>query len=406
MGMSSFGARRAMGVLSARVVGVLAAVVGLLGLGAFALVGEASGAGSPCGTNGQFSQSGTTVTCTYATPGSEDTFTVPAGVNNVSVTAIGAPGGGAFDGGGGRGAKVSNTALPVPPGAGLWVDVGSTGGAVPVCAPPFGTVPGGSFDGGTGWGCAGGGGGSSALLRMQRASATLTGNPATDSRLLVAGGGGGGGFEGGGSAGAAVIGAGAGGCVPPRQISGGAGGVGPTDGADGGGAGGCTDDSPNSPGGAGTAAMGGSGAHCGDLPGGAGGGGGWFGGGGGGGCHSADFGGGGGSSYGGTGSPGGISIAAASSTEAPEVMISYTLRASDLASKLVIDADHLAPGKALAHKAAAIQTAVNAGHTATACADITDFLGLVKAQTGKKLSTTKAMTLRTDAMNLQFALGC
>lgn len=80
--------------------------------------------------------------------------------------------------------------------------------------------------------------------------------------------------------------------------------------------------------------------------------------------------------------------------------------ASTLAAKLVTDADHLAPGKALADKAAAIQTAVNAGQTATACADITNFLGLVQAQTGKKLTTAKAALLTTDATNLQLALGC
>ncbi len=49
---------------------------------------------------------------------------------------------------------------------------------------------------------------------------------------------------------------------------------------------------------------------------------------------------------------------------------------------------------------------MNAGDTATACADVTNFLGLVKAQTGKKLSTANARLLTTDAMNLQAALGC
>ena len=77
-----------------------------------------------------------------------------------------------------------------------------------------------------------------------------------------------------------------------------------------------------------------------------------------------------------------------------------------LAAQLVHDADHLAPGTALASKAAAIQTAVNSGATATACADITNFLALVQAQTGTKLTKPQAATLTTDAKNLATALGC
>ena len=77
-----------------------------------------------------------------------------------------------------------------------------------------------------------------------------------------------------------------------------------------------------------------------------------------------------------------------------------------LAAKLVSDTNHLAPGMALSAKATAIQTAVNSGATATACADISNFLGLVKAQTGKKLTTVQAATLTDDANNLAAALGC
>ncbi len=280
-------------------------------------------AASLCGTNGEFSQSGTTATCTYANPGSEDTFTVPAGISDVSVTAIGAPGGGGNPGAvgdtsGGSGAKVNNAALPVTPGAELWVDVGGPGTSFNPTIRCPGTVPGGPFDGGIGGFCSGGGGGSSALVTAPRASATLTGNVATDSRLLVAGGGGGAGQTGGdgGSAGhPAVTGAGAGGC---SFGTGGAGGVGPTDGTNGGGSGGSAcEPNPVCHGGAGTAAVGGGGPPF--CTGGGGGGGGWFGGGGGAGAA----GGGGGSSYGGAGPSSGISIATASSTGAPEVVISF-----------------------------------------------------------------------------------
>ena len=300
------------------------------GLALAALVAPTAGAtpalaAGPCGTNGVLSGSGAGVTCTYTTQGTEDTFTVPADVSSVSVTAVGAPGGtvrtNSGFGSGGVGAKVSNAALPVTPGATLWVDVGgpgANGDANGGCL--VGGRPGGSFDGGTGGFCAGAGGGSSALLTAARATATLTGNVASDSRLLVAGGGGGGGqlSAGGGSAGnPAVTGAGAGGC----SSNGDAGGVGPTDGT-GGGPGGCLVPScGDGAGTAGTAAMGGDGAPF--CSGGGGGGGGWFGGGGGGslGGGAAGGGGGGGSSYGGAGPSGAITITTASSSQAPEVTV-------------------------------------------------------------------------------------
>ena len=50
-------------------------------------------------------------------------------------------------------------------------------------------------------------------------------------------------------------------------------------------------------------------------------------------------------------------------------------------------------------------TAVNAGQTATACAGITDYLDLVKAQTGKKLTPAQANQLTTDATDLADALA-
>ena len=60
----------------------------------------------------------------------------------------------------------------------------------------------------------------------------------------------------------------------------------------------------------------------------------------------------------------------------------------------------------MADKATAIQTAVNSAQTATACSDISDYLGLVKAQTKKSLTNSEAATLTTDANNLATALGC
>ena len=62
--------------------------------------------------------------------------------------------------------------------------------------------------------------------------------------------------------------------------------------------------------------------------------------------------------------------------------------ASGLAATLAHDSNGVAPGTALADKASAIQTAVTASDKAAACAGISNYLGLVKAQTGKKLTTS------------------
>jgi hypothetical protein len=285
----------------------------IAGLMCLVWVSQAAAAG-PCGSAGSFSVSGSTATCTYSYSGVEDTFSVPTGVGTLNVVAVGAAGGTTS---GALGAQVTNTALPIPAGISeLYVDVGQPGATPSGCV---GSAAGGLFDGGNGAGCGGGGGGSSALLTEPRRSATLNGNvtdaslPA-DSRLLVAGGGGGGdGGNPGGSAGdASVAGAGAGGCEGNRGLPGG---IGPTDGSNGGGSGGCLAQS-------GSPAAGGDGGT--NQGGGGGGGGGWFGGGGGNGGTNGGSGGGGGSSYAGAGS-GTTSVTTASSTQAPEVAVSWTV---------------------------------------------------------------------------------
>jgi len=263
--------------------GVLASACCIAAAGALAsglIVATAASASGACGSSGVYSVSGATQTCTYASAGTEDTFSVPAGVSNLDVVAIGATGGSGENGAsGGLGAQVTNSALPVTAPSTLYVDVGSAG-ATGSCSAG---VPGGAFDGGSGSGnvddcySGGGGGGSSAVLTVPRATAVsdglLTGVAATDARLLVAGGGaGGGGFE------SYLEGANAG-SAPPIFGSGG------VDALDAGG----------------------------------GGGGGWVLGQGG----NRGFGGGGGSSYGGAGLSAGITTAIVSSTQAPEVTVSW-----------------------------------------------------------------------------------
>ena len=210
---------------------------------------------------------------TFSYTGGEQTYTVPAGVHSLSITAIGAAGGTDILSGqtysGGRGAIVTGV-VDVDPGELLYVEVGG-----------IGTNPAGGFNGG-GNGAVGGGaswvggGGASDVrtLPMSAAAISLT------SRLIVAGGGGGAvGGDAGQPGGNFPVGGGAG-----TQTSGGAGGCPPSNL-------GC--------GGAGTLGQGGDGGTSGTFPDeryGGGGGGGLYGGGGGGGNLTGVGGGGGGSS--------------------------------------------------------------------------------------------------------------
>jgi hypothetical protein len=119
-------------------------------------------------------QSGGTCTQTFATPGTGQSFTVPAGVTSVSVTLYGGTGGTNFDGNvpGGDGAQVT-ARLAVSPAEVLGVDVAGAGqGGVGLI-----NASGGINGGGNGYYSGGGGG------------ATDVTTSAT--RLLVAGGGGG-----------------------------------------------------------------------------------------------------------------------------------------------------------------------------------------------------------------------
>ncbi len=79
---------------------------------------------------------------TFSYTGGEQTYVVPAGVHGLSVTAIGAPGGGPVSGGlaAGRGAVVSGV-VDVTPGQVLYVEVGGTGGS------PIGGFNGGGVSG-------------------------------------------------------------------------------------------------------------------------------------------------------------------------------------------------------------------------------------------------------------------
>jgi hypothetical protein len=125
-----------------------------------------------------------TVTCSYRYTGSEQTFTVPSGVDSVQVDAVGAPGGGKGSTPGGPGATAA-AAVPVRPGQVLYVEVGGAGLQVP------GPGPGGWNGGGAGPGGGAGGGGASDVRTIPCASSCPGDSASLGSRLVVAGGGGG-----------------------------------------------------------------------------------------------------------------------------------------------------------------------------------------------------------------------
>lgn len=143
--------------------------------------------------------SGGTCSVTFATPGTGQSFTVPAGVSSLSVALYGAIGGGFTDQGilfpGGDGAEVT-AALAVNAGEQVGVDVGGAGG--------FQAAGDGGINGGGSSDIADGGGGATDIT-------------ADGTRLLVAGGGGGAGAD------AESSGAGIAGC-PSLFADGGAGG--------------------------------------------------------------------------------------------------------------------------------------------------------------------------------------
>ena len=281
------------------------------------------------------------VTCNYT--GSEQSFTVPAGVTSLHVVAVGGTGGGNHHLKGGPGAVVSAD-IPVVPGTSLYVVVGGNG-VHPVLGFPAGGFNGGGRGGGEGSQAPGGRGGGASDLRtctlqpsLPDTCDTATFGTSADPRLVVAGGGGGQGQDAvaGGAGGTPVGGAGV---SAPNGAHGGGGGT-----LSNGGAGGAT--APRSgllavqedghPGVAGAGGAGGEG-----LGGGGGGGGGFFGGGGGGsgngrfnGGGILSGGGGGGSSYA-VSSATGVSYGI-DTTGTPSVTISYTPATTSPAGPAVV----------------------------------------------------------------------
>jgi hypothetical protein len=268
-----------------RIAGAAALALGSAAVAGFAVT-TAAQADSVCATSGT---PGTTATCTYTWNGDAQSFTVPAGVTSLDVTAVGAAGGSAvYNGAGfaGPGASVEDKSVPVSTyqGQTLTVIVGGVGGNGSPDVSGAGGSPGGGGAGGpvfTESGAAGaGGGGYSGLL-------TSSGQP-----LVIAAGGGGASQQVNGGAGDTGSGGGIGG-----TNSGGGGGVGGTSTAGGAGGAGANGGPDGSPGTSLTGGQGGAGLGEAGNNSGGGGGGGYFGGGGGG-AGTFGGGGGGGSSFG------------------------------------------------------------------------------------------------------------
>jgi hypothetical protein len=248
---------------------------------------------------------GQVVTCSQAWTAA-GTFTVPAGVMQVQVTAVGAAGGFGCNTSGGDGASVTDTQVPVSGSQVLQVVVGADGGGA---------------GGGLSWaGCSGGGGGGYSGL-FDSSAATLSQSAAL---VIAAGGGGGGAYADGGGAGDTGTGGGNGGGVASGSCPADGEGCGGTSGT--GGAGG-TGIQGGGSGDTGEALQGGAGGS-GPVGSGGGGGGGYWGGGGGGGdsssWDSSSGDGGGGSSYVTPSATGQLTETNVSSTTPPSVTISYT----------------------------------------------------------------------------------
>lgn len=242
---SSLRQRRPSSTLGRPVAAVLVTALIVTGIG---LAGVAPAAAEPLPANCQLDAA--TVVCTYGYTGGEQTFTVPVGVTQLEVTAVGGAGGGNYqnDPAGGQAAVVSGM-VPVPADTTvLYVQVGGNGTSGREENPVGGFNGGGSVGGF--YSGAGGGGGASDVRSTPRVDPT-----SLDSRLVVAGGGGGSGADGN------TEGAGGGGAAGLPGIDGAGGPLG----GKGGGAGGATAGGAGGAGGSSTLGSNGENGAAGEL---------------------------------------------------------------------------------------------------------------------------------------------
>jgi hypothetical protein len=74
----------------------------------------------------------------------------------------------------------------------------------------------------------------------------------------------------------------------------------------------------------------------------------------------------------------------------------------------VVNSFHLSKSlqTSLDNKLQDVLSAINGGQTATACSELTDFIGYVQSHTGKGLTTSQATQLIAAATQVQAVLGC
>ena len=128
---------------------------------------------------------------TFNYTGGTQTYTVPAGVTSVQVTATGGGGGGTTTGTGAAAGAVVSALVPVTPGEQLIITVGGRGGN----ASSSGYVNGGYNGGGNAYATGGGSGGGATDLRRNPIFGTTDDYLSSRNGLLVAAGGGGAGLN-------------------------------------------------------------------------------------------------------------------------------------------------------------------------------------------------------------------
>ena len=80
--------------------------------------------------------------------------------------------------------------------------------------------------------------------------------------------------------------------------------------------------------------------------------------------------------------------------------------AGEQLADLLAAVTNVAPGSALADKVKLAQSYLAAGNVPAACSALDSFIGLAKAQSGKKLTRLQASTLIASAQRMQSVLGC
>jgi hypothetical protein len=92
--------------------------------------------------------------------------------------------------------------------------------------------------------------------------------------------------------------------------------------------------------------------------------------------------------------------------EASGAFVVHVRGAADQLGSLLVAVSNAGPGSALADKVRLAQSYLADGNVAAACTTLDGFIGLAKAQSGKKLARSQADALIAAARNIESVLGC